>query len=53
MSKTSWMKSNDYHIQNALLDFTPVPVVIDFIKSIQLIRRNMIRGTYYALQQAS
>jgi glycosyltransferase involved in cell wall biosynthesis len=43
----------EYHIEDAPSTVMPVPVVIDFVKSIQLIRRNMIRGTYYALQQAS
>lgn len=42
-----------YHIEDAPSTVMPVPVVIDFIKSIQLIRKNMIRGTYYALPQAS
>ena len=42
-----------YHIEDAPSTVMPVPVVIDFVKSIQLIRKNMIRGTYYALPQAS
>ena len=42
-----------YHIEDAPSTVMPVPVVMDFVKSIQLIRKNMIRGTYYALQQAS
>ena len=42
-----------YHIADAPSTVMPIPVAIDFIKSIQLIRKNMIRGTYYAVSKAS
>lgn len=39
-----------YHIEDAPSTVTPLPVALEFIKSIRTIRKKMIRGSYYAVQ---
>lgn len=39
-----------YHIEDAPSTVTPIPVALEFIKSIRKIRKKMISGSYYAVQ---
>ncbi len=40
-----------YNIEDAPSTVMPVPVVIDFLKSIRTIRKKMVQGAYYATSQ--
>ena len=39
-----------YHIEDAPSTVTPIPVALEFIKDIRKIRKKMISGSYYAVQ---